>query len=616
MSRRLRLSVVLSAWLALASLARPAAAANVAIWDTVTPVPVGVEMPDRAGWRLVPRDLLTLEADPAKAGSDPGYYGRDYAFQGDAVVENHFLTVVFASARGEVILFANAETRPGGPSSQADRAVRRIAAVAPVHTQTQAASIGRLVIVRNAADEAALEVRFGRKDSPEGSALFTFGKDATMTIEPAAALKGMRLAADLVYGIVPEFVGDDLILSAAQFPGTEPICVPAESVFVGLLRGEDRTLVMTWPKGRQQMKLVPGIGDVNPPGRWQAIEFEHHHQGFCITPAVAPGVWHREELQPAYLEKDVAIPWKRPFPARWKTQLAEEGVSTSFTFKEAKAEIWRGVPGSYSYPVWFEGDAAFYHLSKKVPPRGESLIYFLEGQDTPLAFATPVEILQATLGRPLSASILDLPGRKLRTHHRRGGDGVHRACTCGCTEAIQAVFEAGQEVERKDVIAEALADMSYFVEGHVGRIEEYRRFAGDLIPVLRARGQAWPELKPYLDNLETIAQQILQEYAVQKENMKSPEHAAELSRQTLALSARRATNNLPAYLELLKAWRAMGGAQDYVVAQCHMITRKLAQEAGYGCARQPQAVELAREIRARCRQVLRNPDGYEIWPEY
>ena len=72
----------------------------------------------------------------------------------------------------------------------------------------------------------------------------------------------------------------------------------------------------------------------------------------------------------------------------------------------------------------------------------------------------------------------------------------------------------------------------------------------------------------------------------------------------------------PELVTRLKAWRAMGGAQDYVVAQCHTITRKLFQEAGYGCVNDAKAVAVAQEIRARCRQVLRNPDGYEIWSDY
>ena len=113
-----------------------------------------------------------------------------------------------------------------------------------------------------------------------------------------------------------------------------------------------------------------------------------------------------------------------------------------------------------------------------------------------------------------------------------------------------------------------------------------------------------------------MAQRIPQEYSVQKENMQSPAYAEELARRTLALTGRKDTNNLAAYQSLLDAWRAMGGAQDEVLARCHVTTRKLFQEAGYGCVHRPAAVVLAQEIRERCRRCLRNPDGYEIWPNY
>ena len=98
--------------------------------------------------------------------------------------------------------------------------------------------------------------------------------------------------------------------------------------------------------------------------------------------------------------------------------------------------------------------------------------------------------------------------------------------------------------------------------------------------------------------------------------MKSFKYADDLSRRTLALTDRKDPNNLKAYMDLLKAWRDMGGAQDYVLAQCHTITRKLCQQAGYGCAGQPKALAVAVEVRARCRECLRNPDGYEIWADY
>jgi Rad3-related DNA helicase len=270
----------------------------------------------------------------------------------------------------------------------------------------------------------------------------------------------------------------------------------------------------------------------------------------------------------------------------------------------------------YNYPVWFDGDSAFYYLSKKVPPKGESLIYFLEGKDTPVSISTPVDIMKATLGRQMCDSILDLAGRKLRTHHRRGAAGIRRACTCGCTEAIEAVFKAGEENDRREYVEGAVEDMLYFVRRHIERIDEYRAFADDMIKFLRATGSSSAGLKPFLDSLEQTAQQIPQEYEVQKENIKSLNYAGELARKTTDLTRRKSPQNLPTCLELCKEWREMGGAQDGLLAQYHIIARKLFQEAGFGCATQPKAVELAQEIRRRCRQCLRNPDGYEIWPNY
>ncbi|HEY0549152.1 MAG TPA: hypothetical protein VGF13_06085, partial [Verrucomicrobiae bacterium] len=558
-------------------------------------------------WKTVPSELFVFEPDPAKAASDPGYYGREYSFKGDAVVENHSLTAVFSSAKGRVVIYSKAE----GQKKLGNQIVEFV----PLQSKSQPGKISRCEILRNAADEIIIEAFFTANGSVDASAVFSFGKTEIVEIKPAAKMKGIRLLSSIEYGVVPGFIGDDLIFGSAEFGSTDTLSIPSENVFLGLLNGGNSEWVMTWPKGKQQLNFRLAN---DPQGRRaiESIDFDNDGQSFCLAALSAPGIWHREQLKPAYLEKDVALAWKKPFAAKWKTQLSEGGVKTTFAFRESKGTVWRGVPGSYNYPAWFDGDNAFFHLSKKVPPKGDALIYFLEGQDTPLTVSTPVDVVKATLGRQLSDSILDPPGHKLRTHHRRGGDGVHRACTCGCTEAIQAVFEAGQEIAKKADVKEALGDMTFFVDCHVERIAEYQRFAESMIQLLQAKAAAAPELKPYLESLEQTVQQIPQEYSVQKENMKSPEHMADLARKTMALTGSKATNNLASYMELLKAWRAMGGAQDYVVAQCHTITRKLFQEAGYGCANNAKAVSVAQEIRARCRQVLRNPDGYEIWADY
>lgn len=592
--------LVFLAALLLAAPLRAGADANLTLWDTGSRLGSDAKLGERTGWKQVPGNLFTLEADPAKAASDPGYYGRDYAFTGDAAVSNNKMTVVFRAASSQVVILS----KDNG----------NVAVLEPMWAVPGRSRIDRYEVVRNAGDEVVLRAIFSSAGAA-ASALFTVGKSEIVEVTPDAGLKYFRVSSPLDYGVAPSFIGDDLVFDPSMAAPSGEIAVAAENLFLGLVRGGNDMLVMTWPKGGQRLSLHYGKGVDGKPGpSW--VGFAPDGQSFYLAPLHAPGIWHREELKPGYLEKDVPSQWKRPFPARWVTQLSEAGVRTTFTLKESKGTVWRGVPGSYSYPVWFDRDGAVYHLSKKVPPKGESVIYFREGENTPSEVSTPVDILRETLGRQMCERILDPVGRKLRTHHRRGGDGVHRACTCGCTEAIQAVFEAGEETTRKDYIAGALDDMVYFVKEHLARIDEYRRFSDDMVKLLREKGASSPELKEYAAGLEQIAGQISQEYNVQLENMKSLAYADDLKAKTMALADRKDPKNLAAYMNLLKDWRAMGGAQDYIVAQCHAITRKLQQEAGYAAAPLPSALALALEVRERCRQCLRNADGYEIWPNY
>ena len=583
--------------------AQPAASPHaVTLWDTGSPFGDTVELGNRARWKAVPPNLLMLEADPLKASSDPGCYGREYAFQGDAVIENSCLIAVVRSAKGTVAVYSKAD-----PS-------RKVMEFVPLQAKTKPATVTHCGVLQNTGDDVALDVSFGAGGDP--SAVLAFSKTAIVEIKPAESMKGISLLSPMEYGVAPSFVGDDLVLGAGQYPSVDTLCVPAESLFVGLLKGENSMLVMTWPKGKQQMRL--GLGKQGQEGRLiESIDFDNDGQSVYLALLEAPGIWHREPLGTPYLEKDVASQWKKPFPAKWVTQLWEGDVKTTYTFREAPAgTIWRGVAGMYNYPIWFKGDNAFYHLGKKVLPKGESIIYFLEGQDTPASVLTPADVMKATLGRQACDSILDLAGRKLRTHHRRGAVGIRRACTCGCTEAIEAVFKAGQEVEKKEYIEGAVGDMVYFVTRHVERLNEYRAFADDMIKFLRTAGGSRPESKAYLDSLIRIVQQIPDQYGVQKENIKTLEYADELARKTNALIGKKDPKSLPACLELGKDWRGMGGAQDGLLAEYHIIVRKLFQEAGYGCATQPKAAELAQEVRSRCRRCLRNADGYEIWPNY
>ncbi|MBN2592338.1 MAG: hypothetical protein JXA81_02440 [Sedimentisphaerales bacterium] len=575
---------------------------NTLIWDTISPFGDVVDLRNRTNWKPVPSDLLTLESNPFIAFSDPGYYGREYTFNGDAVVENEHLTVVFRSNTGRAIIY-----------SKTDSNSKKLE-FAPLELKDKPAVITHYTILQNTGDQAALEVTF----SGEGkslTAVIAFDKAGIVDIKPDRHMKGISLISPIAHGIVPNFIGDDLIYSPGDYASMNILCIPTENLFVGLIEGQNDMLVVTWPEGKQQMKLALGGNQQESPP-FDSIDFDNDGKSLYLAILSSPGIWHEEELKPTYLEKEVTIEWKRPFRAKWITQLSEGRVQTTYTFREAKDKIWRGVIGHYIYPVWFSSDRASYYLSKKIPPRGQSIIYFLERKDTPEAVLAPVDILRATLGRQTCDVILDLPGRKLRTHHRRGAEGVRRACTCGCTEAIQAVFDAGQEVQKKEYVEGAVDDMVFFVTQHMGRIGEYQAFARDMVEFLDQARESASELKLFLDRMEAIVQEIPEEYQSKQELIMSLEYTDELAQQTKALTQKKQPGNLKAYEDLSMKWRRMGGAQDDLVAQCHRIARKLLQQAGYGCTSSPKAVEIAQQIITRCKKCLRNADGYEIWTDY
>ncbi|MCF7976085.1 MAG: hypothetical protein K9N55_19865 [Phycisphaerae bacterium] len=578
-------------------------ASNVQIWDTMVPLGDPVDVQDRGKWRALPSDLLLLEANPTAARSDPSHYGRAYAFQGDAVMENRHLLAAFPARTGKMILYSKADW------------LKKVEVI-PLELKGKPVSIKHCSIVRNTCDEVTLNVSFSaRGEARTLDATVSLGHTGILAIKPAETMKGVSLVTVMEYGVVPSFLGDDLVFDPAQYPSLDRLCVPSENLLLGLLKGEASMLVMTWPRGNQSVTL--SVNRETPTKAMiDSVDLDNDGKGLYVSLLEAPGIWHRETLKRNYLEKDVMSDWKPPFPAKWKTQLLEGKTKTTFVFRDSKQSIWRGAVGSYTYPVWLGGDTAVYRLGKKIPPTGESIVYFTERQGTPLSVSAPVDILEASLGRDLCDEILDVAGRVLRTHHRRGAEGIRRACTCGCTEAIEAVFKAGEEVTRKAYVAGAVGDMVYFVQRHVARLDEYQAFARDMIEYLERTGKSAGDSKPYIDSMIEIARELQDDYNRARDNMKTLAYADQLADQTNALTQAKAAGNLNACLELGKLWRGMGGAQDDVIAQSHRIVRKLCYEAGYQAAGHAGAAEMAKQIRTRCRACLRNPDGYEIWPNY
>ena len=166
--------VMLVATIFLHEIQRAEAATNVVVWDTGSRLADAADVENRADWKPVPSELFVMETDPSKAASDPGYYGREYSFKGDAIVENSNLVAVFWSAKGRVVIYSKDGATTGGDATHGAWPGRKIVECVPLQTKAQPTSISRFGILRNAGDEVALEAVFFAKGTANASAIFAF----------------------------------------------------------------------------------------------------------------------------------------------------------------------------------------------------------------------------------------------------------------------------------------------------------------------------------------------------------------------------------------------------------------------------------------------------------
>jgi hypothetical protein len=165
-----RLARSLAITAGLVAIQRSEAAGNIAVWDTGSRLANLSDAENRTPGNPCPADLFALEAEPLKAASDPGYYGLEYSFKGDAVVENRNLVAVFSSARGRVAIYSKAAAQDNtGLGKRSWNSLR-------CKQRPQPVTISRCEILHNAGDEVVVEFSFPSKGPRTMSAVLSFGK--------------------------------------------------------------------------------------------------------------------------------------------------------------------------------------------------------------------------------------------------------------------------------------------------------------------------------------------------------------------------------------------------------------------------------------------------------
>ena len=561
--------------------ASPTASGAVRLWDTMAPLRAQADLTRRKAWRAV---------TPAASGH----------LQGDLVVETDGLVAAFASRLGKVLVYGSAELPQAG-------AAIRLAEL----PGTQAVIASTAVAEQN--DVVIAQADFRAPGADSIPITFTFRGDCIAAIRPEGTTRGISVSAPIELALVPSFVGDDLIYDPRDYPSVQTLSLPSEHLLLALLEGEGSMLVMTWQEEMPSVRLELSSGGAGQKSIG-AVSFVGG-KGISLAVLDAPGIWHREKLGPSFLERDVALQWRPPFPAVWLTQLYEDELKTTFEFRPDKDEHWRGGIGSYTFPTWFSGEKAMLSLSKQIVPEGEAIIYFLErSDDTPEQVHSPMDIVQRTLAADVRAGVLNVEGRPawwpMRPDAMIGGE------TCDVTNVLKEIFDAGQEVEKQLVVRGGAEDMCFHLEVLFERNGRYYPFAQDMVAYLDAQAKAKPELAPYLREMRSIAEQMIATYDNTRDALRDMGYARELEAKTIALAAEKRPDNRQRMDDLKQEWIGMGGAAEELSRWEHSLARKLYQQAAYRAAGNPEAAAVAEEVRRRTKQCLQRPDSYEIWANY
>jgi hypothetical protein len=452
-------------------------------------------------------------------------------------------------------------------------------------------------------DGARFEATF-RQGGDTASIEMGLEEDGLIQITPGAGTRAIELTCPMAVGILPGERLDDVLYLPEKFEDILELHVPSENWFAGLLSGGSGMLACAWEGDGAAATLLRG----NTDAAFRAIRLVPDGNALYLRLIAIPGLWHREPLQLTYLEKDVQIEWQRPIPATYKTQLTLKGqtaTARSYVFTGGRREAWIPEVGNYVRPVWFDGDNAYFRLSKRIPPKGEAVIYpYSDHEDSLMDFVQRTPVGQAVLKRAKRRSLRPGP---------RGAPNVGFNACWGTFLLRRSVYAAGAQ-QREKVFLREHAD---FLADYVAMIQQRHVEYVQFMDAMRERLGTWhgeaqsTETKAYLEAMIARVDDLREQHGREMETHggATPEdHIARANRnleQLNALCETPGTEIYPLCFELIDQFNRLSwGHSEQTGMRFCMLTRAWARDAALACADVPEALPYALEIRAAIRFEL------------
>ena len=570
---------------------------GVGLFDTGAPVPAalpGEAIAKKAGWSQVPDDKTA------------------HKFKGEAVIANDRLAVVLRRGAGGAEVYGK-----GSPPvlravlSPADAAEARVDSVA---------------IVKNSPEAAAVDVSF--KGGGKAAVLryeLGMGQPFVKT-EARSGARALRAAAPCRFVVLPDFFADDIVADAREIP-VPKADLPSENFLVHLLGGGEAVLA-TVSTSRDQDARITLSGD----GAARAVadsEIAFDKDGKIWAAVLeAPGIWYARDVARDETDKVVPFGWKMPFPAQWRLDwrqadklvgswemllqkaggdFEKPGVFGNPDGIGANRKRWTTVLGSFLYPCWIDKEGQGYIQPLKsnvVRFEGPAVVYPINRtRSTPLDAFTVADVMRATLGVGPCEYILDLEGQKQSYRGR---------ATCGARDALRGIYGAKQQKQKRAEIEKILQEVNVFVRFIRSRIDGYVTFGHNMLAYLEEQKKAHPQQAAPIDEMITLTRAIDGYVDKRKVEIKTPDYVTELTDKFRAtLLDYEGEDALPKVKAITEAIVVVGGNQDELAGECRMAVKNLRQRAGLAMAMDPRVADIAKEIRKRTQEVLRQPASHE-----
>lgn len=498
--------------------------------------------------------------------------------------------------------------------------------------EDQAIGLSSIKIVQNNANGVAVDAAIRTTDRQ--ILILRYELQMGQTFIKSESVRGVTrlgVQAPCRLAVLPDFFADDIVIDAEDIPVSKAE-LPSENFIMHMLGDGQAILMCVWDKRGEDVRIT-----LSGRGSKRVITGSeiHYGNGGRIWVAVMEdeGTWHMRKVTKRDAGNVIQLDWKRPYAAQWRVDWRlDNNLTDSWEMLSQKPDgeyvkhgwfeqqesfgtpdwlragrkRWTTVLGWFEYPCWVDmnGRGFLQPLKKKLRFQGPAIIYPINRfKETPIDKFTVVDIVRETLGMGPCEYILDVEGQKKKSA------GI---ATCAARDILDAIYEKKQQKAKRAEVEKALVDVLAFVQHIRVRIDDYVAFGRQMQKYLAEQKKAHRELAEPLTEMETITRGIDEYLAKRKAAIKTPEYAVGLVEQfRTKLVEYEGRDALERCKKITADIVDIGGNQDELVGECRMTVKILRQQAGLLMATDSRMANIAREVRHRTQEMLRNPVSYE-----